>query len=105
MCSFCGKVDHPHQHYPGLQEAIHQQAEEIARVQMERYQATQGQGQGERVFQSGPPTRGPDQRSAEGGGQEREVKKVPKEPPLGNRKGRPLEQGGNTTTALQWTWR
>ena len=37
VCSFCGSADHRHELCPKLKEAVREQAEQIARIQMARY--------------------------------------------------------------------
>ena len=38
VCSFCGSAGHGHELYPKLKEAMREQAEQVARIQMARYE-------------------------------------------------------------------
>ena len=43
VCSFCGSAGHGHELCPKLKEAMREQAEQIARIQMARYEEARNQ--------------------------------------------------------------
>ena len=45
VCSFCGSVGHGHELCPKLKEAVREQAEQIARMQMARYEEARNRAQ------------------------------------------------------------
>ena len=45
VCSFCGSAGHGHELCPKLKEAVREQADQIARIQMARYEEARNQAQ------------------------------------------------------------
>ena len=45
ICSFCGSAGHGHELCPKLKEAVREQAEQIARIQMARYEEVRNRAQ------------------------------------------------------------